>query len=221
MQRQTSCRSPLRFAPWRWPPAIQAPKQSRRWPNRPPRSAPAPPRVHRARGRTDLDRRPSEPGRTSRGAPARGLQQDVLFHRQGAATRHHLRHGHGARETSQRRQQGSDAAHSRRFIPVARDQLLPALAAGMGDIATGGLTVTPEGARASISRRLPPRTSARSWSPRPMSRRPPPRKSYPGAACTCAPRAPTHESLVALNARLTAAGKKPVEIVARGGKPRG
>ena len=30
------------------------------------------------------------------------------------------------------------------FIPVARDQLLPALAAGVGDIATGGLTVTPE-----------------------------------------------------------------------------
>ena len=30
------------------------------------------------------------------------------------------------------------------FIPVARDQLLPALAAGAGDIATGGLTVTPE-----------------------------------------------------------------------------
>ena len=30
------------------------------------------------------------------------------------------------------------------FIPVARDQLLPALTAGVGDIATGGLTVTPE-----------------------------------------------------------------------------
>ena len=30
------------------------------------------------------------------------------------------------------------------YIPVARDKLLPALAAGVGDIATGGLTVTPE-----------------------------------------------------------------------------
>jgi len=30
------------------------------------------------------------------------------------------------------------------FIPVTRDQLLPALAAGAGDIATGGLTITPE-----------------------------------------------------------------------------
>ena len=30
------------------------------------------------------------------------------------------------------------------FIPVGRDQLLPTLAAGGGDIATGGLTVTPQ-----------------------------------------------------------------------------
>jgi len=30
------------------------------------------------------------------------------------------------------------------FIPVARNQLLPSLAAGVGDIATGGLTITPE-----------------------------------------------------------------------------
>ena len=30
------------------------------------------------------------------------------------------------------------------FIPVGRDQLLPALAAGGGDIATGGLTITPQ-----------------------------------------------------------------------------
>src|SRR6185295_16081232 len=30
------------------------------------------------------------------------------------------------------------------FIPVARNQLLPSLAAGVGDIAPGGLTITPE-----------------------------------------------------------------------------
>ena len=53
------------------------------------------------------------------------------------------------------------------FIPVARDQLLPALAAGAGDIATGGLTDHPRTQQAGRLRRARRRrTSARSWSPR-------------------------------------------------------
>ena len=56
------------------------------------------------------------------------------------------------------------------FIPVARDQLLPALAAGVGDIATGGLIDHRRNAASWSTSRRPPstRTSARSWSPRRM-----------------------------------------------------
>ena len=100
---------------WRWPHAIPPPPARRQRRKRRPKS-PAPAAacsVRRARGRSCLDRRLSEPGRTSRGAHAGGVQQDVLLHRQGTAARHHLRHGHGARKASQRQQQGQDSADSR------------------------------------------------------------------------------------------------------------
>src|SRR6188508_2255210 len=99
------------------------------------------------------------------------------------------------------------------FIPVARDQLLPALSAGAGDIATGGLTVTPERmkivdftapAAENVSEILvtapdvPVAASVEELSGRSVFVR---RSSA------------YYENLLALNARLVAAGKKPVEIL--------
>ena len=78
------------------------------------------------------------------------------------------------------------------FIPVARDKLLPALAAGIGDIATGGLTITPERSKqvdftapAADEHQRDPGHGARRGSPGLAS------KSSPAAACTCVLRAPT------------------------------
>ena len=100
------------------------------------------------------------------------------------------------------------------FIPVARDKLLPALAAGIGDIATGGLTVTPErskqvdftaAAAEGISEIV---VTAADVTP-PVSV-----DELSGRSVFIRPSSAYHESLVALNARLTAAGKPPVQIVA-------
>jgi len=100
------------------------------------------------------------------------------------------------------------------FIPVARDQLLPALAAGVGDIATGGLTVTPERmklvdftvpAADDISEILVTAPDV----PAPASV-----EELSGRAVFVRRSSAYHENLVALNARLEAAGKKPVEILA-------
>jgi membrane-bound lytic murein transglycosylase MltF len=100
------------------------------------------------------------------------------------------------------------------FIPVARDQLLPALSAGAGDIATGGLTVTPERmkivdftapAAENVSEILvtapdvPVAASVEELSGRRVFVR---RSSA------------YYENLVALNQRFEAAGRKPVEILA-------
>jgi len=101
------------------------------------------------------------------------------------------------------------------FIPVARDQMLPALAAGVGDIATGGLTITPERSKQvdftassvdeGISEIL---VTAPDVSP------PASVDELSGRRVFVRPSSAYHESLVALNARLKAAGKQPVEIVA-------
>jgi membrane-bound lytic murein transglycosylase MltF len=99
------------------------------------------------------------------------------------------------------------------FIPVARDQLLPALAAGAGDIATGGLTVTPERmkqvdfttpAAENISEIL---VTAPDVSPAASV------DELSGRSVFVRRSSSYYESLVALNSRLAAAGKKPVEIV--------
>ena len=99
------------------------------------------------------------------------------------------------------------------FIPVARDQLLPALAAGAGDIATGGLTVTPERmklvdftapAAENVSELL---VTAQDVTP------PTTVEELSGRSVYVRRSSSYYESLVALNARLTAAGKKPVDIV--------
>ncbi len=100
------------------------------------------------------------------------------------------------------------------YIPVARDKLLPALAAGVGDIATGGLTVTEERSKLvdftapaaeNISEIL---VTAAGVAP------PASADDLSGWKLFVRPSSAYHESLVALNARLTAAGRKPVEIVA-------
>ena len=99
------------------------------------------------------------------------------------------------------------------FIPVARDQLLPSLTAGAGDIATGGLTVTPgrmqqvdftAAAADNVSEILvtapdvtPPATA----------------EELSGRSVYVRRSSSYYESLVALNSRLAVAGKKPVEIV--------
>ena len=99
------------------------------------------------------------------------------------------------------------------FIPVARDQLLPALAAGAGDIATGGLTVTPERlklvdftapAAENISEIL---VTAPGVAP------PATVDELSGRSVFVRRSSAYHENLVALNTRLEATGKKPVEIV--------
>jgi membrane-bound lytic murein transglycosylase MltF len=100
------------------------------------------------------------------------------------------------------------------FIPVARDQLLPALAAGTGDIATGGLTVTPE--RMKIVDFTAPAADDISeilvtapGVPAPASV-----DELSGRSVFVRRSSSYHENLVALNRRLEAAGRKPVEILA-------
>jgi membrane-bound lytic murein transglycosylase MltF len=100
------------------------------------------------------------------------------------------------------------------FLPVSRDRLLTALVEGGGDIAAAGLTITPErqeivefsapgwsGVREVVvtNDRVPPLASPEELSGRKVLARP--SSSY-------------HSSLVALNERLAAAGKAPVDIVA-------
>jgi membrane-bound lytic murein transglycosylase MltF len=100
------------------------------------------------------------------------------------------------------------------FIPVARDKLLPALAAGIGDIATGGLTVTPE-RRKSVDFTAPAAANVSEILVTAPDVIPPASaEELSGRSVYVRPSSAYHESLVALNARLTAAGRKPVEIVA-------
>ncbi len=100
------------------------------------------------------------------------------------------------------------------FIPVARDKLLPALAAGIGDIATGGLTVTPE-RRKNVDFTAPAADNVSEILVTAPDVTPPATaEELSGRSVYVRPSSAYHESLVALNARLTAAGKKPVEIVA-------
>jgi len=98
------------------------------------------------------------------------------------------------------------------FIPVARDQLLPTLVAGGGDIATGALTITPQRltqvdfttpAADNVSEILvtapdvtPPATA----------------DELSGRSVYVRPSSAYYEALVELNKKLAAAGKPPVDI---------
>jgi membrane-bound lytic murein transglycosylase MltF len=100
------------------------------------------------------------------------------------------------------------------YIPVARDRLLPALAAGLGDIATGGLTITGERSKLVDFTAPAAENVSEILVTAPDVTPPASVDALSGWSVFVRPSSAYHESLVALNARLTAAGKKPVEIVA-------
>ena len=102
-------------------------------------------------------------------------------------------------------------------IPVARERLLPALAAGYGDIAAGNLTITPE--RASQVDFADP------WNvdvdeilvTGPSAPALPDREALGGQQLYVRRSSSYYESLVALNERFRAAGIPEVELVAAPG----
>jgi membrane-bound lytic murein transglycosylase MltF len=98
------------------------------------------------------------------------------------------------------------------FIPVARDQLLPALVAGVGDIATGGLTLTTE--RLKVVDFTAPAAEGVSevLVTAPDVTPPASVDELSGRSVYVRRSSSYYEHLVALNKRLAAAGKKPVDI---------
>lgn len=99
------------------------------------------------------------------------------------------------------------------FIPTSRDQLLPALAAGRGDIAAGNLTITPERRKLvdfsapfgdDVSEILV--TAAHATAPATA-------EGLSGAEVHVRRSSSYYSSLVALNARLKEQRKPPVRIV--------
>ena len=101
------------------------------------------------------------------------------------------------------------------FIPIARDMLLPALAAGIGDIATGALTITPESSKlVDFTASATDEGISEILVTAPDVAPPASVDELSGRSVFVRPSSAYHESLVALNARLTAAGRKPVDIVA-------
>ena len=100
------------------------------------------------------------------------------------------------------------------FVPVTRDQLLPALVAGRGDIAAANLTITPErGAQVDFSAPLLSEV-------RELVVTGPSAPAISGIAGLSGkevyvrPSSSYHASLVALNERLRKEGREPVTIVA-------
>jgi membrane-bound lytic murein transglycosylase MltF len=99
------------------------------------------------------------------------------------------------------------------FIPVARDELLPALVAGVGDIATGGLTVTPERTRQVDFTTPAAENISEIVVTAPDVAAPASVDDLSGRSVFVRRSSAYHESLLALNARLAAAGRQPVQIV--------
>jgi membrane-bound lytic murein transglycosylase MltF len=98
------------------------------------------------------------------------------------------------------------------FIPVSRDNLLPALEAGIGDIATGGLTITPDRqARVDFTASAVENIDEILVTA-PDVAAPASVEGLSGRTVFVRRSSAYHESLVALNARLAAAGKPPVVI---------
>jgi membrane-bound lytic murein transglycosylase MltF len=98
------------------------------------------------------------------------------------------------------------------FISVARDELLPALIAGAGDIATGGLTVTPERMKAVDFTAPAAEDISEILVTAPDVPAPASIDELSGRSVFVRRSSAYHENLVALNGRLTAAGREPVEI---------
>ena len=99
------------------------------------------------------------------------------------------------------------------FIPVARDELLGGVAAGAGDIATGGLTVTP--GRLELVDFVSPAADNVSEIVVTAPEVAPPATvdELSGRSVFVRKSSAYYESLTDLNERLAAAGKAPVEIV--------
>ncbi len=99
------------------------------------------------------------------------------------------------------------------FIPVARDQLLPALAAGAGDIATGGITVTPERMKLVDFTAPAAENVSELLVTAPEVTPPTTVEELSGRSVYVRRSSSYYESLAALNTRLATAGRKPVDIV--------
>jgi membrane-bound lytic murein transglycosylase MltF len=100
------------------------------------------------------------------------------------------------------------------FIPVSREQLLPALVAGAGDIATGGLTVTP-GRLKQVDFTAPAAENVSEiLVTAPGVIAPASVEDLAGSTVYVRRSSSYYESLVGLNQRLAASGRKPVELVA-------
>jgi membrane-bound lytic murein transglycosylase MltF len=98
------------------------------------------------------------------------------------------------------------------FIPVSRENLLPALAAGVGDIATGGLTITPE-RQALVDFAAPAAENIDEiLVTSPDAAVPATVEDLSGRSVFVRRSSAAYESLVALNSRLATLGKAPVAL---------
>ena len=99
------------------------------------------------------------------------------------------------------------------FIPTSRDELLPALAAGRGDIAAANLTITPERLKlVDFSTPLADDVSEILVTPAGTAA-PASAEGLSGSKVHVRRSSSYYSSLVGLNTRLKALGKAPVEIV--------
>jgi len=99
------------------------------------------------------------------------------------------------------------------FIPVSRDQLVSGVAAGAGDIATGGLTITP-GREKLLDFTVPAADNINEILVTAPDIAPPASvDELSGRSVFVRKSSAYYESLTDLNSHLAAAGKKPVEIV--------
>jgi ABC-type amino acid transport substrate-binding protein len=99
------------------------------------------------------------------------------------------------------------------FIPTSRDELLPALAAGRGDIAAANLTITPERLKlVDFSTPLGDDVSEILVTPAGTAA-PASAEGLSGSKVHVRRSSSYYSSLVGLNTRLKALGKAPVEIV--------
>lgn len=100
------------------------------------------------------------------------------------------------------------------FIPVQRDQLFPALAAGKGDIAAAGLTITPEGRKMVDFTAAGMKNVSEVVLSGPASPKVASLDDLSGKEVFVRKSSSYYESLVALNEKFAAAKKPPVTLTA-------
>jgi membrane-bound lytic murein transglycosylase MltF len=99
------------------------------------------------------------------------------------------------------------------FIPVGRDELIGGVAAGVGDIGAGGLTITPERLK-QVDFTTPAADNVNEiLVTAPDVAAPATVEDLSGRSVFVRRSSSQYESLVELNTRLAAAGKKPVDIL--------